>query len=523
MTSPPTFPALIDCAAERCPPDVGLVLPEERAGYRDFAARSVELACRLRGAGVVRGDRVGLLFNSSVDSYALLVGAMRLGAMPVPINVRFRSRELEYVIAKAGMRLVVCEPRFADGLLEPGVAGSARIVSSPDDEEFVAAGSAVDAGEIAESLAALGPEDDALMLFTSGTTAHPKGCVHRHLALVAEGELFAERIGLGPGDRFWTPLPFFHVGGLDVLSAAAAGECANYQMPQFEAAVALDQLADGVTVAFPAFETIWLAVLGHERFAETDLTGLRLVINVAVPASLRSMQERFPSATQISCFGSTETTGFACLGVPEDSLEARTTTSGKPLRGIEVRVVDPETGAELPPGEQGELVVRGPTRFLRYHDDPDSTAATVDSNGWYHSGDLGRRDFEGRISFAGRLKDVLKVGGENVSAAEVEGLLVEHPAVEIVQVVGARDAQYTEVPAAFVQLRSGASATAEELIDFCRGKVATFKVPRYVRFVEEWPMSGTKIQKFRLREQLAAELDAAGIEVAPRFDGSVSA
>ena len=517
MSGPSTFPALIDRAAERCPADVGLVLPELRAGYGDFSSRSVELARRLRGAGIGRGDRVGLVFNSSVDSYALLVGAMRLGAIPVPVNVRFRSRELEYVIAKAEMKLVVCEPGFAEALLEPGVADRARLVVGPDDSEFAEGGEGIDPAEVAESLAALGPDDDALMLFTSGTTAHPKGCVHRHLALVAEGELFAERIGLGPGDRFWTPLPFFHVGGLDVLSAAAAADCANYQLPHFDAGVALDQLADGVTVAFSAFETIWLAILNHERFAATDLSALRIVINVAVPASLRAMQERLPSATQISCFGSTETAGFACLGVPEDSLEARTTTSGKPLRDIEVRVVDPETGEERPRGEPGELVVRGPTRFMRYHDDPESTAETIDAEGWYHSGDLGRQDSEGRISFAGRLKDMLKVGGENVSAAEVEGLLVEHPAVEIVQVVGARDAKYVEVAAAFVQLREGTTCTEKELIDFCRGKIATFKVPRYVRFVDEWPMSGTKIQKFRLREQLAAELDEAGITEAPRF------
>jgi fatty-acyl-CoA synthase len=517
VTAPGTFPGLIDRAAERCPPDVGLVLPDERLGYRDFGARSVELARRLRAAGIGRGDRVGLVFNSSVDAYALLVGAMRLGAIPVPVNVRFKPRELEYVIAKAGMKLVVCEPRYGEELLGPGVAGPARVVVGPDEAAFAAGAVNVDPAEVDEATAGLGSDDDALMLFTSGTTAHPKGCVHRHLAIVAEGERFAERIGLGPGERFWTPLPFFHVGGLDVLSAAAAGDCANYQMPQFDPGVALDQLADGVTVAFPAFETIWLAVLGHERFADTDLSALRLVINVAVPASLRSMQDRFPTATQISCFGSTETAGFACLGAPGDSIEARTTTSGKPLRDIEVRVVDPETGEEMPAGEPGELVVRGPTRFMRYHDDEEATASTIDADGWYHSGDLGRKDAEGRISFAGRLKDMLKVGGENVSAAEVEGLLVEHPAVEIVQVVGARDAKYVEVPAAFIQLCGGASATEQELIAFCVGKIATFKVPRYVRFVEEWPMSGTKIQKFRLREQLAAELDAAGVSEAPRF------
>ena len=165
----------------------------------------------------------------------------------------------------------------------------------------------------------------------------------------------------------------------------------------------------------------------------------------------------------------------------------------------------------------GELLFRGPTLFVRYHDDPESTALAIDDDGWFHTGDLGTLDAEGRVSFVGRLKDMLKVGGENVAAADVESYLLTHPAAEIVQVVGVPDARYIEVPAAFVQLRRGATATEAELVEFCRGQIATFKVPRYVRFVDEWPMSGTKIQKFRLREQLVAELEAAGITEAPRI------
>jgi fatty-acyl-CoA synthase len=195
----------------------------------------------------------------------------------------------------------------------------------------------------------------------------------------------------------------------------------------------------------------------------------------------------------------------------------RSETSGKPLPGIEVTVFDPETGKECAPGEPGELVVRGPTRFMYYWDEPEITAETIDADGWYHSGDLGRKDADGRISFVGRLKDMLKVGGENVAAAEVESYLVQHPAVEIVQIVAAPDARYVEVAAAFVQLRPGVSVTEQELIDFCRGEIATFKVPRYVRFVTEWPMSGTTIQKFRLRQQIADELAAAGITEAPKI------
>ena len=198
-------------------------------------------------------------------------------------------------------------------------------------------------------------------------------------------------------------------------------------------------------------------------------------------------------------------------------MEARSTTSGLPLRDIEIRTIDPETGADTGAGVPGELIMRGPTRFHRYHDDPEQTALTIDADGWYHSGDLGRLDEAGRVSFVGRLKDMLKVGGENVAAAEIEAYLVTHPAVEIVQVVGAPDARYLEVAAAFVQLCAGASVTEQELIDYCRGEIATFKVPRYVRFVEEWPMSGTKIQKFRLREQITTELEQAGITEAPRI------
>ena len=180
-----------------------------------------------------------------------------------------------------------------------------------------------------------------------------------------------------------------------MLAAAASAACTNLQLPHFEPGLALDQLAQGVTVAFSAFETIWLAVLNHERFAATDLSALRLVVNVAVPASLRAMQERLPTATQISCFGSTETAGFACLGVAGDTLERATTTSGRPLRDIEVRVVDPETGAELPPASPASSSCGARRGSCGYHEDPEATAATIDADGWYHSGDLGRKDARG--------------------------------------------------------------------------------------------------------------------------------
>src|SRR5690606_2184422 len=182
--------------------------------------------------------------------------------------------------------------------------------------------------------------------------------------------------------------------------------------------------------------------------------------------------------------------------------EVRVTTGGHPMPGMEVRVVDPETGEDLPPGAEGELLFRGPNAFDGYFRDPELTREVFDEEGWFHSGDVVRRDEDGRITFVSRLKDMLKVGGENVSAAEVEGLLITHPAVKLAQVVAAPDEYYVEVPAAFIELKPGQEATEEELIHFCLGKIATYRVPRYVRFVTEWPMSGTKIKKVDLRARI---------------------
>jgi fatty-acyl-CoA synthase len=198
-------------------------------------------------------------------------------------------------------------------------------------------------------------------------------------------------------------------------------------------------------------------------------------------------------------------------------------TLGHALPGLEIKIVDPETRGERPTGEVGELAFRGYSRFEEYYKEPELTASVTDADGWFYSGDLGRMDDAGRLIYSGRLKDMLKVGGENVAAIEIEDFLSRHPAVDIAQVVGAPDARYVEVPAAYLQLKPGAVVDEQELIDFCIGQIATFKVPRYVRFVTDWPMSGTKIQKFVLRDQITAELEAQGITEAPRINASATA
>lgn len=517
-STPATTIDVFERAASQRPEAPAVIFPDGRATYSELQQASMRVARSLRSRGIGGGDLVGVLLAADLHNIECLLGIWRLGAVPVPINPRFKASELSFVVEHSGMSLLLAG--------EAGIALAREADLSCDvlctaDGELLSTGREVQESEIEKLTAAIGAADDCLLLYTSGTTASPKGAVHTHSSLVHEGRNVSEHLGLTPQDIFWSPLPMFHCGGFCTMMAAWYHASTFCHPGAFEPTVAIEQLErERCTFAFPAFETIWLAVLDHPSYATADLSALRVVVNVGVPERLRQMQERMPGIVQISSFGSTESCGFMCMGDVNDSLELRCSTSGRPLREMEMRIVDPDTGEDVPPGQPGEALLRGVTRFARYHRDPEYTEKVIDSDGWFHSGDLLRMDESGRVSFIGRLKDVLKVGGENVSAAEIENYLTGHPAVKIVQVVGVPDARLIEVPCAFVELVPGQSATEQELIDYCLGQIATFKVPRYVRFVTEWPISGTKVQKFRLRERIERELAQAGITEAPRLSSA---
>lgn len=511
-----TITAPLDAAN---PTAAAAAFPDAELTYGELSESSLLAARRLSAAGVLRGDRVGILLGEVGPDYlALALGTARLGAICVPLNARYKARELGYVSADAGLCLLVASARFEPLLAESRLPAETRVFVLGDEFDFACGDESVDLAEVFEAEAAVAPEDPVRIVYTSGTTAHPKGCLHTHAALLAQGEAVAARLALGPGDRFWTPLPMFHVAGWSTMLAAQARGACFAHAGLFEAGVALEQIAgQRCTVLFPGFETIWMAVLDHPRFSPGRLDAARLVINVGVPERMRLMQERLPSAPQVSNTGSTEACGFLAIGEAADSLEARTHSAGRELPGMEVRLVDPETGAEATPGEPGEMVFRGAWRLREYYGDPEGTAAAIDGDGWFHSGDLVRRDPDGNLVFLSRIKDMLKVGGENVGAAEIEGYLLTHAGVHIAHVVAAPDARYGEVPAAFIQLKPGEEVSEGELIDYCVGQIATFKVPRYVRFVDDWPMSGTKVKKVVLRERIAGELARDGIVEAPRI------
>ena len=512
-----------------------LVLPDGQVTYPELKALADSTARSLRGLGVGPGDKVGVLMPNCLDFILALFGAAKLGAVAVPINGRFRTHELGQVIAHADIRvLMTCAGPdgtvdfpgmlvevLGDGSATPMLEHVVDLGDAPrpgflDRAAFDAAAEGVTDAERADLQSRVTEDQIALLMYTSGTTANPKGCLLSHRSLVGHGAVVASsRFFLTGEDRFWNPLPMFHIGGLVPFLGCMSVGATFYHAGHFDADQSLRTLVDErITVAYPAFETIWLGVVNHPDFPGADISALRLIQNIAVPERLIHLQKATPDAAEVSSFGATECCSNLTLTMPDDDYDVRMNTLGHPTPDMEIRIMHPETGEPCAPGEIGELQFRGDALFSGYYKEPELTANSF-QEGWFKTGDLGWIDEDGRLSYAGRIKDMLKVGGENVSAVEVESFLSGHEAIDIVQVVSAPDAKYTEVPAAYVQLRPGATLGEQELIDFCAGRIASYKIPRYVRLIDEWPMSGTKIKKYELRERIAAELTEAGIIEAP--------
>jgi acyl-CoA synthetase (AMP-forming)/AMP-acid ligase II len=480
---------------------------------------------------------VGLLMPNCPDFVFAFYGAQLVGAVVVPINTRFRTRELGYVIENADLVVLLTSDiveehvdyveRITESL--PGLAEAAdperldllaaprlrSVVLLGDGERpglvsrarFDALAAGVDDATILAEAARSDPDDAALMLYTSGTTAQPKGCVISHDAGLSVWCLSARRLQITQDDRMWDALPLFHMSCLGPLLFMVELGGTLISHTHFDPGPALDAIEqEGATWMYSVFPPIIMALIKDPSFPTRDVSRIRGLLNVAPVDTMHLIQAAFPHATSLGGhFGMTEASGAITTNHWEGTPRQHAETHGTPVPGVEVIAVDPETGEERLRGVPGELLVRGRGLMKGYHRDPELTAQAI-RGGWLHSGDLGVVDDEGMVTYLSRLKDMLKVGGENVAPAEVESHLSTHPAVKLVQVVGAPDERLGEVVAAYIELAPGHTWTEDEAIAYCRGQVASYKVPRYVRFVEEWPMSATKIQKFRLREMIAEEL-----------------
>ncbi|MDN5914879.1 MAG: acyl--CoA ligase [Pseudonocardia sp.] len=527
-------------SAHTCPDRTALAFPGMRLSYAELLEKSTRVARALYGLGVRRGDHVGVLMPNAPEFAEALFGAGMLGAVVVPLNARYRSAELGYVIDHARLRVVLTTDRIAEhsdfrriltealpsaASVEAADSGEGAFAEAPalrnlvmlhgrgggpflGPDEFLARADAVDPSVVSTARARVSSRDVALVMYTSGTTAHPKGCMISHEA-ISRGSMgrMRENVPLGERNVFWCPAPMFHIACMQVFLASIGLGGTFVTDSHFRPDIAWEQLVEhDVTSLWPWFQAVMLGLEGATGFDPTAIPNVSALSLIGPPAFLRRIQAMFPGAAHINGCGMSELSGYYAMSPLDDDQEARATTGGKPVSGVEVRIIDPETGEDAPPHTIGEILIRGYLQMDGYYRDPERTAATIDDEGWLHSGDLYRMDDAGRISFEGRLKDMLKVGGENVPAIEVEAFLCTHPHIRVAEVVGMPDDLLDEVPVAFIEIEQGVALDADEIITWCRGKIASFKVPRAVHFktASEWPMSATKINKVDLRKELAA-------------------
>lgn len=525
---------LIDGAA-RHPDRTAVVFPDAERSYVGLLSDAQVVARGLRALGVRRGDHVGILMPNCMDMVAAFYGISLLGAVVTPVNARYRATELSYVVENADL-VVLLTTDIADEHVDyaellnqtfPDLAQSSdvkhlRLAGAPllrsivmlgkrsalgmvTRDEFACHAQTVPVAAVEESAKTVTGDQVGLMVYTSGTTASPKGCQLTHRGVVWVAREGGVRFTAREGDVFWDPLPLFHMSAILPLTFMLDVGGTFVSMTHFDPATALRQMREvRPTLIYPCFPPITMPLINHPDWTRTDLSQVRVWLNVAPIETLRLMHRALPHAPQIGSYGITEGGGIISYNDAHETIEQLERTVGPPVPSCEVRIIGTD-GEDLPPGERGEILVRGVGVMRGYYKDPGRTAQVLDADGWLHTGDLCSVDADGRISYFGRIKDMLKVGGENVAPAEIESYLSRHPAVKLVQVVGVPDERLTEVACAYIELRDGASATAEEFIEYCRGQIASYKVPRHVRIITEWPMSATKIQRYRLREMFLSE------------------
>jgi acyl-CoA synthetase (AMP-forming)/AMP-acid ligase II len=508
-----TIPACLRAAAADEPEVEAVADGAVRLTFAQLDAEVTRFAKACVARGLQPGDRAAVWAPNSAGWVVAALGILAAGGVLVPINTRFKGEEARYALGTVRARLVVVHDGFlgADYLAMLRGADLDTVVTIGDTDDpaalalpaFLAAGDGVPDAEIDRRIEGLEPGDVSDILFTSGTTGHPKGAMVSHAGNLRVNAAWSDMVGLRPGDRYLVVNPFFHSFGYRAgLLACLIRRATMVPLAVFDAEAALRLVERERITVFPGAPTVYTTLLEHPRRPEYDLSSVRLAVTGAtvVPVPLlERMRSELGFTEVITAYGLTECCGTATVCPPDTDPHRLSTSCGRAIPGTEVAIVDPE-GRRLPPGEPGEIVIRGYNVMVGYFEDPDATAAAIDADGWLHTGDIGWMDAEGFLRVTDRLKDMYVVGGFNVYPAEVERLLARHPAVAEAAVVGVPDERMGEVGHAHVRLRPGSTTTVDELVAFCREAMANFKVPRRITFVDELPRTASgKVQKFRLR------------------------
>ena len=523
-----TIGAALDAAVERYGDSISHVFHNGDLTYRALQRNSDLLARGFLDLGIGKGDKVAIWMAGYAEWAFVYFALARIGAIMVPVNTRYRPDELQYVLNKSKASLLVFKDdpnkdffgllkelspggEFANALPNPKLPFlRRRIVACDRDVDgciglsaLMARGEAVPEEALRQAARRVSPDDVAIIQFTSGTTAMPKGAMLFHAAMLRGAWCGCHVLQLSPSDRFFSPQPFFHVGGsIQVMLTPIISGCRIIVQPYFDAGQALELMERHRCNVLMGHQPHYIEYLNHPDLKTRNLV-LEKGMIFASPEVNKRVHDEMGIRKLISPYGLTETHigGTACD--LDDPLELRMTTVGQPMPGVELAIRQPNGTEFLAVGEPGEVCFRGWCITKGYFDDPEKTAEALDEQGWFRTGDLGVIGKDGYLRLVGRIKEMIRVGGENIAAAEVESVLLKHDAVKQAVAVGMADPRLAEVVAVFVELKTGEQATEEELIDFCRQRLASFKVPRRVQFVDQWPMTGAgKIQRYLLRELL---------------------
>ncbi|TMJ24146.1 MAG: AMP-binding protein [Alphaproteobacteria bacterium] len=499
-----------------------------RWSWGELGRRVDDLAAGLTTLGLERGDRVGIWSPNTAEWTLTQFATAKAGLVLVNVNPAYRRSELEYAMNKVECRALILAPALKTSNYLEIVADLVKDKKLPHLRHIVRLGrektpgmlnfdDVATAGSNAErvKLAELGPKlqfDDAINIqFTSGTTGFPKGATLTHHNILNNGFFVAEGLKLTENDRLCIPVPLYHCFGMVMgnLGCLTHGATMVYPADSFDPLATLQAISEERCTALYGVPTMFIAQLDHPAFSKFDLKSLRTGIMAGSPCPIEVMK-RVQSQMNMSevtiAYGMTETSPVSTQCATDDPVERRVSTVGQVLPHIEIKIVDGE-GKAVPRGETGEFCTRGYSVMKGYWNDAEKTAEAIDEGGWMHTGDLATMDEEGYVNIVGRLKDMVIRGGENVYPREIEEFLYRHPKVQDVQVIGVPDPKYGEEICAWIKLRENQSATPEEIREFCKGQIAHYKIPRYIEFVGDFPMTITgKIQKFVMREQTIGKL-----------------
>jgi fatty-acyl-CoA synthase len=498
-----------------------------RYSYAEFDTEVDRVALALIAAGLRKGDRLGIWSPNRVEWALIQYATAKIGVILVNINPAYRTHELRYALEQSQCRMLVAAPAFKTSdyvaivdEVRPSLTALERVVffDGAAWDELLEQASAVDAGELRERAAELDPSDPINIQYTSGTTGFPKGATLSHRNILNNGFFVAEGCRIDEHDRICVPVPYYHCFGMVMgnLAATSHGACVVLPSDAFEPRAVLEAVEAERCTALYGVPTMFIAELDHPDFERFDLSSLRTGIMAGAPCPIEVMRkviEKMHMHDVTICYGMTETSPVSTQTAADDDIERRTATVGRVHPHVEIRIADPDTGEILERGEPGEFQTRGYSVMLGYWDDEARTAEAIDADGWMRTGDLAVMDDEGYVTIVGRIKDMIIRGGENVYPREIEEFLYTHEAVADVQVIGVPDERYGEEIMAWVIPREGMVVTEDELREYCRGKIAHFKIPRYIATCNEFPMTVTgKIQKFKLREQAIEQLGLAAPE-----------